>query len=143
MIQLMDLVLLCLAPKSTDRPSIDNILLNKLFQKYCIIPCMKITPPTTVLLPKTNQKLRTLLSSILHDDPTIDLSLNIYSRILGMINANDRIKLITCAWIAHKIIHRDTIQIGILHTEMSEISEISEILEMERAICNYLSYRLL
>lgn len=120
------------------RMSIDNILKRNEFISFPTLPSMIIDQPITVLLPKTESKLRKSLASILNlnDNITIELAYNLYSRLTGMINANDKIKMITCAWIAHKMVHRENISLIALSCELHEV------LQMERSICNYLSYRL-
>jgi hypothetical protein len=97
---------------------------------------MIISAPVTILLPKTEAKVRKTLSDILSNNITIELAYDLYSRLTGMINANDKIKLTTCAWIAHKMVERENISVDKLSFELHEI------LQMERIICNYLSYRL-
>ena len=120
----------------SNRPPIDTILKNELFISYPTVPSMVISTPVTVLLPKTETELRKNLSNVLSDNITVELGYSLYSRVVGMINANDRIKMITCAWIAHKMVHRENISLTILPCELHEV------LQMERSICNFLSYRL-
>lgn len=130
------LILSTLIIHPTHRPSIDKILRKDEFVSYPTVPSMVISAPVTVLLSKTETKLRKNLSYVLNDEITVELAYNLYSRLTGMINANDKIKMATCAWIAHKMVHRENISLSILPCELHEI------LQMERNICNYLSYRL-
>jgi len=118
------------------RPSVEEILKYDQFRSYPKVPSMVISSPITFLLPKTEKKLRKKLAHILNDKITIELSYNLYSRLTGMVNANDNIKMLTCSWIAHKMVHRKNISLDILPCELHEI------LQMERNICDYLSYRL-
>lgn len=118
------------------RPTINEILQNKLFNNMVILPSMIITTPVTSLLPKTETKIRQQLNILVNDETTVELAYNLYVRIGGMVNSNDRLKLMTCVWIAHKIVYRENISTAILHYDLQEI------LQMERSICNYLSYRL-
>ena len=53
-----------------------------------------------------------------------------------MVNANDKLKTIACAWIANKMVERNNISVNKLPFDLHEI------LQMERSVCNYLSYRL-
>ena len=129
------------------RPIIQEILSNSLFvgdgkgdPPMMCFPSMIISTPVTALLPKTENKIRDQISLITTDETTIDLAYNIYVRITGMINSNDRLKLITCVWIAHKLIYRENLALGTSTTKPHY--DFHEILQMERSICNYLSYRL-
>ena len=130
------LILSMIVIDPSSRPSIEDILKNELFNGYPTVPSMIISTPVTVLLPKTETKVRKNLGSILTNKRSIELAYDLYSRLTGMINANDKIKLTTCAWIAHKMVERENIPFGIIPFELHEI------LQMERIICNYLSYRL-
>ena len=133
---LNSLILSMLVINPSDRPSVEKILENKLFIGLPVVPSMIISTPVTILPPKTETKIRKSLSSLSNNKKTIELAYDLYSRLIGMINANDKIKLVTCAWIAHKMVERDNISLDILPYELHEI------LQMERIICNYLSYRL-
>lgn len=133
-INMLILSMLILSP--THRPSIDDILKDKHFSLYPTVPSTVISAPVTALSPKTETKLRKNLSHVLNDDITIELAYNLYSRSIGIINGNDRIKMVACAWISHKMVHRKNISLSILPCELHEV------LQMERNICNYLSYRL-
>lgn len=133
---LNSLMLSLLIIEPSKRPTVDMILKNELFITYPMIPSMVISTPVTNLLPKTESKVRKHMSSILPNKTTIELAYDLYTRLTGMINANDKIKMATCAWIAHKMVERENISLGILPFELHEI------LQMERLICNYLSYRL-
>jgi serine/threonine protein kinase len=130
------LILSLLTTDPKDRPRVDDILKNEIFSSYVTSPSMIISAPVTILLPKTEAKVRKTLSDILSNNITIELAYDLYSRLTGMINANDKIKLTTCAWIAHKMVERENISVDKLSFELHEI------LQMERIICNYLSYRL-
>lgn len=125
-----DLIISLLTEK---RPTINDILKNKLFNHLSVLPSMVISAPITIMLPKTENKIKKQLSTVIHDEITIELAFNLYARIVGMVNSNDKIKMITCAWIAHKMVHRTNISLNY---------DLHEILQMERLICNYLSYRL-
>jgi serine/threonine protein kinase len=125
---------LIISPKG--RPTIDEIMKNEIFTGRSTVPSTNISTPVTVLLPKTEAKVRKSLTNILTNKCTIELAYDLYTRLTGMINANDKIKLITCAWIAHKMVERENISLALLPFELHEI------LQMERIICNYLSYRL-
>ena len=122
------------------RPTIQEILTNPLFEKMMLFPSMIISTPVTTLLPKTESKIREQISLLTTDETTIDLAYNIYLRVTGMINSNDRLKLLTCTWIAHKLIYRENLSIANYTT--APHYDFHEILQMERSICNYLSYRL-
>ena len=120
-----------------DRPSIQDVLNNEMFEKYHVSPSMLINTPVTVLSLKSEIKIKKNLSGLLNDPDTIELAYNLYSRLGGMLNSNDRIKMATCAWIAHKMVFRENMPINVFPCELYEI------LQMERNICNYLSYRLI
>ena len=128
------LSLLVISPRG--RPNIDEISNNELFKPYYTSPPSFINNPVTILPPKTESKVRKSISTLLSNNNTIELAYNIYTCLTGMINGNDKIKLITCAWIANKIVERENISLSVLSVELHEI------LQMERMICNYLSYRL-
>lgn len=68
--------------------------------------------------------------------PMIELSYQLYSRILGKFVASDHLKIVTCIWIAGKLINRNIIDVS------STKIPIHQIMEMERTICRHLSFRL-
>lgn len=139
------LILSLLIVLPVGRPNIDTILNNNLFSGFSVTPYMSISTPINSLLPKTEAKIRKILSTILPGvttgtttagTATIELAYDLYIRLTGMLNANDKLKISTCAWIAHKMVERENISIDLLPFDLHEI------LQMERMICNYLSYRL-
>ncbi len=130
------LLLSMLVITPSNRPNIETILRNKIFREYSIVPSMVISTPVTILPSKTKSKVLKNLSILLSNKISIEFSYDLYKRLTGMINANDKIKLTTCAWIAHKMVERENISMVGLSFDLHEI------LQMERLICNYLSYRL-
>ena len=133
-INVLILSLLIVSPRG--RPNINEVSNNTLFEGLYTGPSNFITNPITTLTPKTESKIRKSISNIISNHITVDLAYDLYTRTVGMINANDKIKLVTCTWIANKITERENISFDRLTFELHEI------LQMERMICNYLSYRL-
>lgn len=129
------LILSMLTTSPQSRPSINYVLNNSIFTEMKSTPFTIINTPTTALLPKTEKKVRLALLSYI-PNTSIEIAYDLYVRITGLINANDKLKLVTCAWIANKITERESISLALLPFELHEI------LHMERIICNYLSYRL-
>lgn len=119
-----------------DRPNIKTILDGDIFKGNVRVPTMIITTPVISLSPRIETKIRRTLGVYLKNEITIELACGLYCKLTGMINANDKIKLVTCAWIGHKIVERENISLMLLPCELYEV------LGMEREICNYLSYRL-
>jgi len=115
------------------RPTIHEIMKNELFINYPNIPAIVIDLSET---PLNKTKVKKFMKGFSDNDTIIELGCSIYSRITGMINANDKIKMIACIWIAHKLVCRQNISVSILPCELHEV------LQMERSICNYLSYKL-
>lgn len=133
---LNSLILSLLAVSPKNRPSIEEVMNNDIFKEFPTSPSIIVSAPVTVLLPRTENKVRKSLSSFLTNKHSIELAYDLYTRLIGMINANDKIKLVTCAWIANKMVDKENISLNRLPFELHEI------LQMERIICNYLSYRL-
>ncbi len=121
---------------NSKRPSIEVFLNNALFSSYSIIPSTIITSTPTFLPIKKETKIRKYLSKFNKDSISLELAYDLYSRLIGLINVDDKIKMVTCSWISHKIIKRQNIALNILPFELYEI------LQMERTICDHLSYRL-
>jgi len=110
--------------------------MNDMFTGYTVAPSMIINTPVTTLPSKTVETVRKSLGVILNNNITIDLAYDLYSRLAGLINANDRIKMVTCAWIANKMVEKNNMSLHLIPFDLHEI------LQMERSICDYLSYRL-
>jgi serine/threonine protein kinase len=130
------LILSCLIVDHTRRPTIKDIMDNDIFELYPVIPSIIITSPASILSSRTKSGVRKFISKITNNKKVIELAYNVYCKAIGLINANDKIKLTACTWIAHKLITRD-------HIPLDRLSfDLHEILQMERKICDYLSYRL-
>jgi serine/threonine protein kinase len=118
------------------RPSIVELMKSEIFVGVLDVTPIIINGPRVELSPKTHNRVKKILSNILYNNISIEIAYDIYTKLDGMINVHDRLKLITCAWMANKIVERINIPLSMLPFELYEI------LQMERIICNYLSYRL-
>lgn len=131
------LILSMLRPNPSDRPTIDAVLKNIVFDGYSMSPYSIISFPSSELNKRTQNKVKKKINNILFNEIERHIGFEIYLKTVGMINANDTIKLETCCWISYKLVYRKNLNISILSFELFEI------LQMEREICNYLSYRFL
>ena len=129
------LILSMLIIKSSDRPSINKILGNDLFDNTVEIPIIINTPETSID-PRSEIKIRAYINKLLSNNIVRNIAIILCFKTIGMINTNEYVRLDTCAWIAHKLFYRETISL------LSLKSEIHEIIQMERQICKYLSFRL-
>ena len=130
---LINHLILSLLTESKLRPTIHEVMKNELFTNFPNIPSIVIglSEPSS-----DRTRVKKFMRGFSDNEAILELACSMYSRLTGMINANDKIKMFTCVWIAHKLVCRQNISISILPCELHEV------LQMERSICNYLSYKL-
>lgn len=122
---------LIMALLKPNRPCIESVMKNELFNKYVILPSVIITTPTSILDGKIKNKFLAFTSN----ETVINMAYDLYSRITAL--DNDKLKIVTCVWICYKLVTRQNLSLSILSCDLEEI------LQMERSVCNYLSYRLI
>lgn len=131
-----DLILSMLRIAPHERPSAIKLLDHPYFKQGDHLspdPYEIISTPVSTLDQEEINRLNRHLMKFTQAAGVISLSIELYSRCTGIQNENDYIKLMTCLWIASKLMYRNPIS--------SDISS-SQILSMERIICSHLSFRL-
>lgn len=113
------------------RPIIESIMKNELFNNQPILPSMLINTPVNTV----DNKLKDKFLAFTNNEIVINMSYDLYSRITGL--NNEKLKMVTCVWICYKLVTRQNLSLSVLTCDLQEI------LQMERSICNYLSYRLI
>lgn len=140
------LILSMLRVDASDRPTAVSLLSSPYFTgcpELSISPFMIVSTPTTPLSDRDMAKLTRLISRFTNVQAVINFTLELYSRILGLSTNSQRtslvprddyyVKLVACYWIAAKLILRKCGAIDI---------PLNDVLQMERAICFHLSFRL-
>ena len=119
-----------------NRPSTSDLLVDPFYNSLPLIPCYIISTPVITLGPRSEKKIKQLITEYSTDINVINLSYELYSRLTKLINIGDSTKIIGCIWISYKLIYRDFIDPTILDITLSKIKEI------ERLICTFLSFQL-
>lgn len=122
------------------RPTAEQLLEDTYFNgwtgtKYSFIntPCSNITSTVSSRIDAKiykyikNNHLRCTISQMVKQ---------LYSKITGLVNMSDSVKLIACIWIVYKLVNR--IHINVENVEIDQ----SIIIDTESQICKYLSFRL-
>ena len=119
------------------RPSIRSVMIaDTLDNNFLIVPFMIISTPVSPLSERDIAKLTRALSRCGSTSKSlIALSIELYSRCLGIRLDNHYLKLMACYWIAFKLIHRVAPQCQL-------DLPLTDVLAMERTICSHLSFRL-
>jgi serine/threonine protein kinase len=131
-----DLILSMLRLDPNERPSAIKLLDHPYFkdgEPIPLVPYEMISTPVAKLPEKDVLALTRQLNRFTNSAAVIRLALELYARCLGIRHENDYVKLMTCLWIASKLIHR---------TATTSDVPTSQILSMERLICAHLSFRL-
>lgn len=133
------LILSMLKLDPSARPSASDLLSHSYFRTNLsplIVPFMIISTPVSHLSERDISKLTRALSRCGSTSKSlIALSIELYSRCLGIRSDNHYLKLMACYWIAFKLIHRVAPQCQL-------DLPLTDILAMERTICSHLSFRL-
>lgn len=139
------LILSMLKLDPSERPTASDLLAHGYFKPLYeggIVPFMIISTPVSPLSDRDVAKLTRALSR-LGTQSTVDgrqsksllsLSIELYSRCLGIRMDNHYLKLMACYWIAFKLIYR----VSPNNLDLP----LTDILAMERTICSHLSFRL-
>jgi serine/threonine protein kinase len=138
------LIISLLTVSAKDRMTIHDILKLDMFIGYEVAPIIKYKSKIDNKLPdvkldlKSNHKNKTIktLKNIVQNEEVINIALDLYSRINGLLNISDNIKIATCAWIGNKLVERKKLPLLIIPYDLHDI------LRAEREICEHLSYRL-
>lgn len=142
-LELNQLILSMLKLDTSMRPTASELLNHPYFDGLSVSSWRIISTSINNLTGRSETKARSLinlyLKNMIHQDDVMisELTYELYTRLTGLINVSDSLKVQTCIWIAYKLIHRIAI------TSTSLLIPIHEIMKMERVICSHLGFRLL
>lgn len=142
-----DLILSMLKVNADERPTIFDLLKHSFFSSpetdknraLIIAPMTVISTPSYQLNEREINKLSRILSKFTSSSTIINMSIDLYSRCLGIRQSSEgpideNVKLMTCLWIISKMF---------LRISNGGDTPLYKILAMERIICSHLSFRLL
>lgn len=132
-----------LSVEPENRPSIEVIAKNKYYREFKSEPGKryKQLDNTDIYKEDTLSKLRSNLIKYSSDNDILDLATKIYSRYTSLAHIDTNNIRLVCVWIARKMIRKKTHDINIpLEDKKSALA--GELFELERSICNKLSFRL-
>ena len=98
-----------------------------------ILPYSNISTHTSPLSTKEIQRLTRYLNKYTNNEQVIRLSLELYSRCIGLQQIAEYLKIMTMMWIASKIV---------LRSPIASDCPLYQVLGAERTVCTYLSFRI-
>lgn len=138
------MLLRMLAVDPARRPTIFDLLSDPYFRlpdpagsrpeaSLPIVPYSIISTHVTPLNAKETARLTKYVQKFTNNEAIIRLSLELYSRCIGLLQLTEYLKIMALMWIASKIVLRSPIQPD---------CPLYQVLAAERTICTYLSFRL-
>jgi len=129
------LVLRMLKLAPNDRPDMASVLSDPYFTGLKLSPYSINSSHPTALCSKEQYRLDRYLDIYMQDNTSTakGVARELYARLIGLSNISEKMRAAGCAWLAHKLTREPQPELDI---------SMDTVIELERAICCYLDFRL-